>query len=226
MTDAGGSHPRVVDPCALLAPSPTSTGPATTFAPWGLPAFALSQIAYAGLTPVTRPLIRHDHVHLDIVVDGKKIPIPAGVGQAEPTDDGPGRCPPPPSPPPDGDCAAGHFTTPKVAISPLHPHTTSGIVHIESDRPARFTLGSFFDEWGVRFTASCLGGYCTRGAEELRIYVDGRRVRGDPRDVVLADGQEIAVVFGGAGAFAHIPSRFPGRRPNGCGGPGEHSCFS
>ena len=194
-TRADGSHPHVLDPCAAVGTS----GP-------------LTRIAKAGLVPVTGPLVRHDHVHVDIIVEGRKLTIPAGVGQAEPVDDGPGRCPPPPTPPPDADCAAGHFTTPLVAISPLHPHTTSGIVHIESDRPGRFTLAQFLDEWGVRF-----------GGKELRVYVDGKRA-GSPRSVVLRNGQEIAVVVGAAGG--PIPSSYTGRLPAGCGGPGERACFS
>ena len=217
-------HRRVVDPCALVAASPPSTAPVTTPAPWGLPPFALSQIAYARLTPLIGNLVHHDHVHLDLIVNGRRITIPAGVGQAEPVDDGPGPCPRPPAHL-SGDCAPGHFFAPKVAISPLHPHTTSGIIHIESDRPGTFTLGQFFDEWGVRFDSSCLGGYCRGGGKELRVYVDGRRVPGDPRKLVLGDHQEIAVVFGGPGAFASVPATYRGRWPVGCGGRGEHSCF-
>ncbi len=194
---ADGSHPRVLDPCAEVGTSPASD--------------PLSRMADAGLVPVTGALVRHDHVHLDIIVDGRKLTIPAGVGQAEPVDDGPGRCPPPPAPPPDGDCAAGHFTTPLVAISPLHAHTTSGILHIESDRPGRFTLGQFLEEWGVHL------------GKDLRVYVDGKRA-GSPRSVVLRNGQEIAVVVGAAGG--PIPSSYTGRLPAGCGGPGERACFS
>ena len=43
--------------------------------------------------------------------------------------------------------------------------------------------------------------YCAGGGKELRVYVDGKRRRGDPRRLVLRDGQEIAVVFGGRAAF-------------------------
>lgn len=123
-----------------------------------------------------------------------------------------------------GDCAPGHFFTPEVAISPLHPHTTSGIVHIEADRPGTFTLGQFFIEWGVRLDSRCLGSYCAGGGKELRVYVDGRRVPGDASRVVLGNGQEIAVVFGGPRGFRSVPSRYAGRMPRGCGGAGEHAC--
>src|SRR5262249_35998326 len=91
---------RVLDPCAAVGPGG-----------------ALARMAPAGPVPRPAPLARHDHVHLDIFVDGRKETTPADVGQADPVDNGPGRCPPPPAPPPDADCAAGHFTTPLVAIS-------------------------------------------------------------------------------------------------------------
>src|SRR5262249_49771175 len=84
--DPGTSRARVVDPCARVAPAKPSTRPRTTRAPWGLPAYALSRVEYAGLTPLLGRLVRHDHVHLDIVVNGRKVTVPAGVGLAQPVD--------------------------------------------------------------------------------------------------------------------------------------------
>jgi hypothetical protein len=221
LLSAAGARARVIDPCALVSASPPSTTPVATPAPWGLPTDALSQIGYAGLTPVLGALIRHDHVHLDVLVNGHTVTVPAGVGQAEPVDDGP--CPPGPL---FGDCATHHFFTAKVAYSPLHTHSTSGIIHIESDRGGTFTLGEFFDEWGVRLDSSCIGGYCAGHGKELRVYVDGKRAAGDPRGVVLTNHQEIAVVFGSPGDFEDVPSSYTGGWPGaGCGGVGEHSCL-
>lgn len=207
-----------------LAASPLTT-PLTTPAPWGLPTSALRQIAFAGLTPVTGTLIRHDHVHLDVIVNGERITVPAGVGMAEPVDRGPGPCPPPPESRSIGDCAPGHFFTARIATSPLHTHTSSGIIHIESDRRRAFTLGEFFDEWGVRFNSSCVGGYCDGNGKELRVFVDGKPISGDPRRVVLLDRQEIAIVFGGEGAFRSVPTTYSKRWPVGCGGHAEPACI-
>jgi hypothetical protein len=219
----GTAHARVIDPCALVAPSPPSTRPAATRAPWGLPVYALSQIGYAGLTPLRGTLFRHDHVHLDVIVDGKKVTVPAGIGLAEPVDSGPcansglGK---------QGDCATRNIYTAEVANSPIHTHSTSGIIHIEPDGPGTFTLGQFFDEWGVRLDATCVGGYCTGGGRELRVYVDGTRVQGDPRSIVLGNHQEIAVVYGSPGELGSVPSTYAGGWPGpGCGGAGEPSCF-
>jgi hypothetical protein len=220
-TLAGTARAWAVDPCALVAPALPSTRPLETAGPWGLPRYALRQIASAGLTPILGPLVRHDHVHLDLIVNGRRITIPAGVGQAEPRDSGP--CPA--GPLPVGDCATGHVYVAQVANAPLHTHSTSGIIHVESDRPGTFTLGQFFDEWGVRLTASCVGGYCSGGGRQLRVYVDGRRAA-NPRAVVLANRQEIAVVFGRADAFRSVPASYAGGWPGlGCGGSGESECL-
>ena len=216
----GSSRARVVDPCARVAPKPPSTAPAATRAPWPLPRYALSRIAYAGLTPLLGRIVRHDHVHLDIVVDGRKVPVPAGVGLAEPVDGGP--CPP--APKQLGDCVTGHIYAAAVANSPLHTHSASGLIHVEPDRAGTYTLGQFFDEWGVRLGGGCLGAYCAGGGRELRAYVDGRRFRGEPRSIVLGNRQEIALVYGGAGAFASIPSYDRGWPGLGCGGKGELPC--
>jgi hypothetical protein len=217
----GSSRARVIDPCGLVA-APASTRPRTTPAPWGLPASALGQIGYAGLIPVLGRIIRHDHVHLDVVVDGRKVTVPGGIGLAEPLDGG--ACPADPGA--SGDCREGQSIFAAVANSPLHTHASSGLIHVEADRPGRYTLGQFFAEWGVRFDARCLGGHCTGGGRELRVYVDGRRVTGDPRTIPLRNRREIAVVFGGPDDFRAVPSRYGGGWPGaGCGGPGERSCL-
>ena len=199
--------------------------PRTTRAPWRLPTFALTRIAYAGLTPVTGTLIRHDHVHLDVIVNGRRVTVPAGVGQVGPVDRGAGPCPSPPESLSIGDCAPGHFFTARIATSPVHTHTSSGIIHIESDRRRAFTLGEFFDEWGVRLDSSCVGGYCAGSDKELRVFVNGKRAHGDPRKVVLADRQEIAVVFAGPADFRSIPTTYGKRWPVGCGGQAEPACI-
>jgi hypothetical protein len=217
----GAAKASALDPCALVAPQKPSTRPAASRAPWGLPTYALTQIGHAGLIPILGTLVRHDHTHVDLIVNGKHVTIPAGVGMAEPVDKGP--CPA--SPIPVGDCTTGHVYVAQVANSPIHTHSTSGIIHIETDRKGGFTLGQFFDEWGVRLTSRCVGAYCAGGGNQLRVYVDGKRVA-SPRAVPLLNRQEIAIVYGGPGAFRNVPSSYKGGWPGlGCGGPGEASCL-
>jgi len=118
----------------------------------------------------------HIHAHLDVFVDGAPVTVPADVGIT----------------------AATH--------APLHTHDASGVIHVESAVARTFTLGEFFDVWGVRFTDRCLGGYCASGEDRLRVFVDGRQVEGGFRDVPLEDRSEIVVAFG---TRAELPDPIP-----------------
>src|SRR5204862_196623 len=80
-----------------------------------------SYIARAGSIPVIGAWSRRDLVHLDVVVNCRKVSLPAGIGLAEPAD-------------------TGHSIFAQAANSPLHTHDGSGMVHVESDRLLPFTL--------------------------------------------------------------------------------------
>src|SRR5258706_336741 len=127
---------------ALLASSPPNVRPRATPAPWPTPQYTLSRIGYAHLIPVLGGLVRHEHVHVDVIVDGRTVTVPAGIGLAEPVDDGPCK-PPTPSV---SECSSGDYFTAFVANLPLHTHSASGIIHIEADRPGRDQLSQFLRE--------------------------------------------------------------------------------
>lgn len=112
--------------------------------------------------------VMHIHEHLDIFIDGKPVSVPAGIGVNEPAN----------------------------FISPIHTHDNDAIIHVESPTIQKFTLGQFFDIWGVRFTANCIGGYCADSNKALKVYVNGNLSSGDPRQIELQERQEIVVVFG------------------------------
>ena len=112
--------------------------------------------------------VLHTHQHLDIFIDGKPVPVPAGAGINEA----------------------------QVFISPSHVHDDTGILHVESPKIDTFTLGQFFDIWGVRFDAKCIGGYCATLEKPLHVYVNGKLQDGDPRLIALKPHQEIAIVYG------------------------------
>ena len=122
----------------------------------------------------------HIHQHLDIFVDGKPVTVPKDIGI-------------------DYDARF---------ISPLHTHDRSGVIHVESDEVRDFTLGQFFDVWGVRFTKECLGGYCAKGSAKLRLFANGKPVTGDPRRLVLTSHQEIAIVYGPEKSTVVVPSNY------------------
>ena len=69
-------------------------------------------------------------------------------------------------------------------------------MHVESPVVRDYTLGQFFDVWGVRLTRRCIGGYCAGAGRQLRGFIDGKPVRGELRQVKLADGQKLVVAFG------------------------------
>lgn len=152
------------------------TGPA----PWSANTAGLAERLRAIGVPPLSPLegtAVHIHQHLDLYVDGRKVTVPAGIG-----------------------------IDPAVGFAPLHTHDPSGVLHVESPTVRTYTLGQFFAVWGVRFSPSCLGGYCAGGGRQLRVFVDGKPVRGDPTAITLEPHQEIVIAVGTA---AQLPSPVP-----------------
>ena len=164
----------------------------------------MSLVRQAGLTPATKEFFTyHVHAHLDIFVNGRRVSVPGGIG-IDITD------PAVNSATIQGAPAYGGISPPcsKPCISPLHTHDVTGVVHIEAPEKSEtlFTLGRFFQEWGVRLDSSCVGGYCRPDAA-IAVYVDGDRRSGDPADVPLTDQEEIAIVIGSPPDS--IPATFP-----------------
>jgi hypothetical protein len=124
------------------ANAPVSTwnslpGVRKTKAPWA-PEYAslTDRLEPLGLNALSQEqLAFHIHQHLDIFVDGKRVPggVPPYIGI---NDDS--------------------------YITELHTHSADGIVHVESARKLDFTLGQFFAEWGVFLNGRCVGAYCNR----------------------------------------------------------------
>ena len=220
---AANARARVIDPCALVAASPPSTQPRTTPAPWGPPASTLSQIGRAGLIPVIGRVIRHDHVHLDVIVNGRHVTVPGVVGLVEPLDvravsHGAAAS---------GDCATGHGFFAQVANSPLHTHSPSGIIHIESDRPGTFTLGQFFDEWGVRLDSTLRRRPLHRQAarssgSSSRASVRPATPGGSCSETAGRSRSSSAARTTSAPSRPRTAGGWPG---GGCGGAGETSCL-
>jgi hypothetical protein len=111
----------------------------------------------------------HIHQHLDLFVDGKPVKVADDIG-IDPN---------------------GGF------ISPLHTHLqTEGVLHVESPTQTSFSLGQFFAVWGVRLDGTCIGGKCASGDKELRVWVNGKPLEGDPTRIVLDEHQEIVIAYG------------------------------
>ena len=58
----------------------------------------------------------------------------------------------------------------------------------------------------MRLGPKCIANYC-RPAKKIAVYVDGKRIGGDPRAIQLKDKREIAIVVGKPPD--KIPSKFP-----------------
>ena len=160
----------------LRAPAaPALPGLQSGPAPWTNGLDQLTQrLAVIGLPAMPKEeFVQHIHQHLTITVRGNPVTVPAGIG-------------------------INQF---ERYISPIHTHDSSGTIHIESGTTDTFTLGQFFDVWGVRLTADCIGGYCKKAGENLQVIADGAPVK-EPRALPLHDKQEIQIHFEAAPASA------------------------
>jgi hypothetical protein len=167
-----------------IAPS-TLPGIQDANAPWSAgndPANLKARLSAIGLSALgAEGQVLHIHQHLEIFVNGRSEKVPTDIGI--PLD--------------------GSF------ISPIHTHTPDGIIHVESPVRRDFTLGEFFDVWGVTLTPTCIGGYCNSGEATLVAYVNGHEVAGDPGLIVLGDRDEIVVTYGTPSQLPNpIPSSF------------------
>jgi len=121
----------------------------------------------------------HIHSRLHLYVHGQKVPVPAEIGVTS------------------------------GITSPLHTHDATGVIHVESSEPRTFTLGEFFDVWGVRLTQSCLGAYCDGDEGTLRVFVNGEPIDGSIRILPLRNQTEIVLTFGRQSELPQpIPSQF------------------
>ncbi|HEY1331353.1 MAG TPA: hypothetical protein VGH10_07765 [Actinomycetota bacterium] len=167
-TQSPATGPVYVKNGSTVDPS-TLPGMQTGAPPWGPGTQDLRQRLVAIGLPPTDGGAMHIHAHLDVFVEGRSVPVPAQIGI---------------------DPQAGF-------LAPLHTHDGSGIVHVESPVVRTYTLGEFFDVWGVRLTATCLGDECASGDRAVRVWVDGHPATGgDPRHLALFAHEEIVVTFG------------------------------
>lgn len=150
--------------------------------PWPLPADPVAGARTAGLS--IGPLegtAKHFHAHLDVIVNGKPVPVPANLGIA----------------------------TSGQQLAELHTHDTTGVLHIEAPTTnKRYTLGQLFDEWDVQLTATSIGGLKTDAGHTLTAYVNGKPQTGDPAAIELTAHKEIALVYGPKGQKVNVPSSY------------------
>jgi len=151
--------------------------------PWPAPASVPAGLRAAGLAPPASPgdVVRFA-VHLDVIVDGRRVTVPSGIG----VDRRDGR------------------------VAALYTSDGSGIIHVDSgDDQGVYTLGQFFDVWQVALGPRRLGGLRASRHDPVTVYLNGSRVTGtliSPGSVMLTPHQEIAVTYRpGSGFRAAVP---------------------
>jgi hypothetical protein len=139
--------------------SPTTTGP--TPPPPVLSAAIGATVTGQPIDGITcdasaPQLVVHVHAHLAVYVDGAARAVPKNIG-----------------------------ILPSVGGSPcaywLHSHDDDGIMHVESPVVRSFTLGNYFDVWGLPLDSSHVGP--ANGA--VIAYLNGQTFTGDVRSIPL-----------------------------------------
>jgi hypothetical protein len=200
----GGSNsstpPSTKNPHIALEPIPASMssswvqppagtpGPETIPIPSG-PKLATLLNAATGQTvdgvqcQTNEQLVLHVHTHLTIFVNGKAQVIPYGIGipgfQAVNT-------------------AQGPFVQTGSCFYWLHVHANDGIIHIESPSTSEsFTLGQFFNEWGIPLSKTQVGPatgnvtvFFTSPGQPAKLYT------GNPNNIPLGDHYQIQLNVG------------------------------
>jgi len=148
---------------------------------WPLPADVSAAAQKAGLPMLDREMLAvHYHSHVDVIVRGVRVEVPAGIGID----------------------AAKHL------ISPLHTHDTTGIVHIESAEDIPFTLAQLFTEWGQPLNSTQVGPVTAVEGERVRVYRNGTEVSNDPAALKLTEHAQIVVWLGPASAKPQVPTAY------------------
>jgi hypothetical protein len=130
----------------------------------------LSQVNKALGLPGLSETVLHIHAHLDLWAGGNKVVVPADLA----------------------------YNPSLQAVSPIHTHDETGVIHVEADDPKfKATLQDLFDVWGVMLTPDRLGGY-----KGVHLWVNGKPVSGDPGAYEMKAHDEIALVAG------DVPSGF------------------
>lgn len=115
----------------------------------------------------------HIHQYLELYINGQRVDANPGIGI-----------------PQSAQC-----------LYPLHVHDgEADIIHNESNVQQTFTLGQFFDIWGVTLSSSQVGQYKVDSAHKLVIEVFDQSghmttYTGDPHNLQLAERETIYVLY-------------------------------
>ena len=167
---AAGCSTNAVDSTASGRTSTAATQPAEldsrSLPPWPAPADVAARVAAARLDLGPMGMAEHYHPQLRIIVTGTEVPVPGNIG-VDPT---------------------------TGAMSALHTHEPGGTIQIEADRAGEvFTLGQLFIEWGVKLTATQIGGVQAKDGQRVTLTSNGAPVAGNPTKLRLQPEQKIVL---------------------------------
>lgn len=158
-------YSAATEPASKTAARPAQLD-ASSLPPWPAPSDVAARVASAGLDLGPMGMAEHYHPHLQIIVNGSEVPVPANIGV---------------------DQASG-------AMSALHTHEPDGTIHIEADRAREvFTLGQLLTQWGVKLTATQIGGVKAKDGQKVTLTSNGVPVAGDPTKLRLQPEQKIVL---------------------------------
>jgi hypothetical protein len=115
----------------------------------------------------TEGTVFHIHAHLDVIVDGKSVIVPAGIG-----------------------------IKPNECLYWLHTHNTSGVIHIESPQQMTFTLGQFIQVWDNTSGISPNFEATINGDKNFKVIVNGFEYKDSYDKIPLSAHDEIVIVSG------------------------------
>lgn len=136
---------------------------------------------FASISQLSDPnhdkMLMHIHPRIEILVDGRQVTIPANVGISSNTWK---------------NHALDRYGM--TGMAPLHTHDTSGTIHVESNTVRDYTLGEFFDVWGVPFNETCILDKCSTSGK-VSVTINGTS-NNEYRNHILKDGEVIRIVSG------------------------------
>ena len=137
-----------------------------TSPPWPAPADVAGRVTSAGLDLGPMGTAEHYHPTLRILIRGREVTVPGNIGVDPQTG----------------------------AMSALHTHEQDGTVHVEAATAGQmFTLGQLFTQWGVKLTATQIGGVKAAPGQRVSATHNGTVVDGDPANLRLQPDQQIVL---------------------------------
>jgi hypothetical protein len=181
-TPGGLLSPSVLgrlQPAPPLGPDGYEGVPVPSAAPLaGTPAMAAGQEVDGISCQSDFHLLFHWHAALTVFANGKQRQVPAGIGIIGPEE---ARNP-----------KGQPYIKEGKCFYWLHTHAPDGVIHIESPARRGFTLGDFFDEWGLPLSADQVG----PAKGHVTVFYDGKVYQGNPRDIPLVDKAQIQLDVG------------------------------